>query len=111
MDKAARKSAIAEYKKREAIAGDYAVRCSESGRVWVGRTMDLEKVQTRLWFGLRTGGGQHPAIQADWTAHGEDSFSFERLEPIEAEELRYLRDAILKDRLDHWRSKLGAGVI
>jgi len=111
VDKAARKTAIADYKKREAIAGIYAVRCSLSGRVWVGRTMDLEKVQTRLWFGLRTAGNQHPAMQADWTTYGEESFSFEALEPIEAEELAYVRDAILKERLDHWRSKLGAGVV
>lgn len=106
-----RKAAVAEYKKRKAIAGIYAVRCPANGQVWVGRTLDLEKIQTRLWFGLRTGANVHPAMQAAWNAHGAESLSFEQLEVIDEDASDYVRDATLKDRLAHWRAKLGAGVV
>jgi hypothetical protein len=106
-----RKSAIAEYKKRKPVAGIYAVRCATSGQVWVGRTLDLEKIQTRLWFGLRTGGNHHPAMQSAWNAHGGDGFALEAVEMLEDEQLDYLRDALLKDRLAHWRTALNAGLV
>ncbi|MGE0281410.1 MAG: GIY-YIG nuclease family protein [Rhizobiaceae bacterium] len=106
-----RKAAVAEYKKRKAPAGIYAVRCTATGEAWVGRTFDLEKVQTRLWFGLRTDANVHPAMQAVWNAHGADSFSFEQLEAIDEDLSAYGRDATLKDRLAYWRAELGAGVI
>lgn len=106
-----RKAAVAEYKKRKAAAGIYAVRCSRSGEIWVGRALDLETIQTRLWFGLRTDAKIHPAMQAAWNQHGADSFSLEPLEAIEDDLSAYARDATLKDRLAHWRAELNAGVI
>ncbi len=102
-----RKAAISEYKKRKAAAGIYAVRCLAHGKVWVGRAPDIDSIETRLRFGLRSGGHRHPAMQAAWNAHGGDSFAFEVVETVE-EELAYVRDSILKDRLAHWREALGA---
>jgi len=106
-----RKAAVAKYKKRKAAAGIYAVYCAASGEAWVGRTLDLENIQTRLWFGLRTDANTHPAMQAAWNAHGADSFSLRQLEAIDEEALDYVRDSILKERFAHWRTELGAGVI
>ena len=102
-----RKAVIAEYKKRKAVAGIYAVRCAASGQVWVGRAAALGRLQPRLRFGLRSGGNHHPAMQAAWNAHGGDGFAFDIVEMVE-EELAYVRDSILKDRLAHWRKALGA---
>jgi hypothetical protein len=102
-----RKAAIAEYKKRKALAGIFAVRCLASGQVWVGRAPDIDSIETRLRFGLRSGGHRHPAMQAAWNANGGDSFAFEIIESVE-EELAYVRDSILKGRLAHWREALGA---
>lgn len=102
-----RKAAIAEYKKRKALAGIFAVRCLASGKAWVGRAPDVDSIETRLRFGLRAGGHRHPAMQAAWNAHGGGSFAFEIVETVD-EELPYLRDAILKGRLAHWREALGA---
>ncbi len=101
-----RKAAIAEYKKRKALAGIFAVRLA-SGQVWVGRAPDIDSIETRLRFGLRSGGHLHPAMQAAWNANGGDSFAFEIIESVE-EELAYVRDSILKGRLAHWREALGA---
>ena len=105
-----RKAVIAEYKKRKAVAGIYAVRCSAVGQVWVGRAADLSSIETRLRFGLRSGGNHHPAMQAAWNAHGGDSFTFEIVEAVE-EELDYVRDSVLRDRLAFWRSELKAEVV
>ena len=108
MQNADRKAAIAEYKKRKAVAGIFAVRCSATGQAWVGRALDMDSIQTRLWFGLRTGGNIHNSMQGVWNAHGADSFSFEVLETLKDEEIAYVRDGILKDRLAFWKAELNA---
>ena len=58
----------------------------------------------RVEFSLRSGGDPHRDLQAAWIAHGPAAFAFEELERLEAEELPYVRDALLKDRLAHWRA-------
>lgn len=105
-----RKAAIAAYKKRTAIAGIYALRCAATGEVWVGRAPDLDTVWRRLSFTLTHGASLHASLQAAWRAHGCESFSFEALESIE-EEIDYVRDRRLKQRLDHWCAALGARVV
>lgn len=105
-----RKAATAAYKKREAVAGIYAVRCAATGQVWVGRAGDLATIRTRLWFGLRTGANTHPPLQAAWNAHGADSFSLEIIEELKEDNPSF-RDALLRDRIKHWRGALGADVV
>ena len=111
MQNADRKAAIAEYKKRKAVAGIFAVRCAATGQTWVGRALDMDSIQTRLWFGLRTKGNIHRPLQATWDAHGADSFSFEALETLKDEEIAYVRDGILKDRLAFWKAELSAETV
>lgn len=103
-----RKAAVNAYKERKVIAGIYAVRCGPSGECWVGQAPDLSTVQNRLWFTLRQGNGPWRALQAAWRSHGPDAFSFEVLERIEGEDIAYLRDGILKDRLAQWTGELKA---
>ena len=104
----ARKLAIADYKKRTSVAGIYAVRCQATGEVWVGQALDLDKIQNRVWFMLRMGSHSNAELQRVWSEHGKAAMSFEVLERLEEEELAYVRDALLKERLVHWRSKLNA---
>jgi hypothetical protein len=112
-DASSRKAAIAAFKERKVEAGIYAVRCAASSQVWVGRSPNVDTVQTRLWFMLRTGSKSHPEMQAAWDAHGEGGFSFEVLERLDEEQTvtPYVRDATLKERLAHWRQELAAGTI
>ncbi len=104
----ARKLAIADYKKRTSVAGIYSVRCAAAGEVWVGQALDLDKIQNRVWFSLRTGGHSNPDLQRAWSTLGEAGLSFEVLERLKAEELAYVRDALLKERLAYWRAALNA---
>jgi hypothetical protein len=104
----ARKLAITDYKKRIAVAGIYAVRCGMADEVWVGRTSDLDKIENRVRFSLRTGSHINRGLQDAWSTYGDAAFSFEILERLEEEEAPYFRDALLKERLAHWRAALHA---
>ncbi len=108
-----RKAAIAAYKERKSIAGIYIVRCAASGEAWVGQTLNLEKIQNRIWFSLRQGSHRSESLQAAWRAHGAAGLSFAECERLEEDETEtaYLRDALLKDRVAHWRSELKAEAI
>lgn len=95
-------------KKRTGVAGIYAVRCGTIGEVWVGQTFDLDKVQSQVWFSLRTGSHINRGLQRAWSTYGEAALSFETLERLEEEELPYVRDTLLRERLAHWRAALNA---
>ena len=105
-----RKAAIAAYKERKTIAGIYVVRCTATSEAWVGQSPNLEKIQNRIWFSLRQGAHTCRGLQAAWTAHGSDGLTFAECE-MEEEETPYVRDALLRERVLHWRSQLGAKVI
>ena len=66
-----RKTLIAEYKERPTIAGVYAVICSATGQVWVGKSRHIDTEQNGLWFALRQGGSPWRALQQVWNAHAE----------------------------------------
>ena len=104
----ARKLAVADYKKRTSIAGIYAVRCRTTGEVWVGRALDLDKIQNRVWFSLRMASHSNRDLPRAWSTHGEIGLYFEILERLAEEELPYVRDTLLKERLAHWRETLSA---
>jgi hypothetical protein len=106
-----RKAAIAAYKKGAPAAGIYAIRCPASGQVWVGRTLNADTMQNRLWFTLRQGSHANPELQSAWSTHGGEAFSFELLERLKDEELDYVRDALLKERMAVWRSALQGSAI
>ena len=107
----AKKAAIAAYKERKSVAGIFAIRCTATAEIWVGRTPDLDKIQNRIWFTLRQGGHPCRSLQAAWTKHGPNGFAFEACERLEEEEVTYIRDALLKERALHWRTELGAEAV
>jgi hypothetical protein len=107
----ARKLAIADYKKRPSVAGVFAIRCRATGEIWVGQALDLEKIQNRIWFTLRMGDHRNAELQRAWSAHGEANLSLETLERMEDEELTYVRDTLLKERVLHWRAQLNASAV
>jgi hypothetical protein len=106
-----RRAAIAAYKERKAVAGIYAVRCTATGEVWVGQTPDVDAVQNRIWFSARMGTNPCASLQRAWTTHGAATISFEVVERLKPEDLAYLRNALLKERVTHWRAVLDAQAI
>ena len=106
-----RRAATAAYKERKSVAGVYAMRCAPSGEIWVGETLDIDKIWNRLAFSLRSGSHPRRALQVAWTTHGEATFAFEALERMPEAPSAYARDAALKDRRDVWRQRLGAAPV
>ncbi|MFG1421643.1 GIY-YIG nuclease family protein [Roseixanthobacter liquoris] len=106
-----RKAAVAAYRERKRVAGIYAVRCASTGECWLGRAPDLSTIENRIWFSLRQGGGSNRTLQAAWQAHGSAAFTFHEIERLDPEDNAYVRDALLKERLDHWRATLGAALL
>jgi hypothetical protein len=104
-----KKAAIAAYKKRKAIPGIYAIRCGD--KAWVGQTLNLDTIQNRIWFSLRLGNHSIPELQSAWSAKGGENFTFEPLERLKDDELPFVRDSLLKERVIHWRSTLNGSVI
>jgi hypothetical protein len=105
-----RKAAIAAYKERKAPAGIYAVRCAAARQVWVGASPDLDKIQNRLWFGLRLGKDPHLDLQAAWTQYGAESCYVEIVQPVEFQEddPAHVRGARLNERFAYWAARFGA---
>lgn len=64
MSTSSRKAAIAAYKERKTPFGIFAVRCSVTGQVWVGRSQHLDTQKNGLWFTLRHGTSLNRALQA-----------------------------------------------
>jgi hypothetical protein len=106
-----RKAAIAAYKERKTVAGIFVIRSKASAEQWVGATPNLEKIQNRIWFTLRQGSHNCRSLQVAWTAHGPDNLTFEACERLEEEATPYIRDALLKERMRHWRKQLGAEAV
>lgn len=106
-----RKAAIAAYKERKTIAGIFVVRCAASSEAWVGQAPNLETIQNRMWFSLRQGNHTCRSLQAAWNAHGESGLTFGECERLEDEESPYVRNALLKERMLHWRTELKAEAI
>lgn len=106
-----RKAAITAYKERKTIAGIFVVRCPVSGEAWVGQAPNLETIQNRIWFSLRQGNHTCRSLQAAWTTHGEAALTFNECERLEDEEIAYVRNALLKERMLRWRTELKAEAI
>ncbi len=105
------KALIAAYKDRKTVAGVFAVVCSASGEVWVGRSPHIKTHQNGLWFALRHGGYPRPDLQTAWNTHGEESFRFEDLDHLSPDLSLLEREGELKRRAALWMARLQADAI
>ena len=108
MIKEERKAAVAAYKERSRPAGVFLVRCTATGKIWIGQNPDLEAIQNRLWFTLRMGSHRTTQLQRAWQEHGADNFTFEVVERVSDDEPVHDLPGHLKRRLAHWQQELGA---
>ena len=105
-----RKALIREYKQRRPPMGVYRVRNTITGHALVAASTDLPSILNRHRAQLGMGGHPARALQADWIAHGPESFVFEVLDtltpPAEAD---YDPLADLTVLEDLWLEKLSLG--
>jgi hypothetical protein len=103
-----RKEAIKRFKDRKPLRGVFAVRCTTTGRVWVGSFTNLESIRNRLWFSLRQGNHQNQTLQEEWNAHGEQTFQYEIIEKLDDDLCPIGLSDLLKEKKQHWIARLGA---
>jgi hypothetical protein len=106
--KAARKEAIKKFKERKPLLGAFVVRCTATGRVWVGTSRNLGATKNSCWFGLRSGAHLNQTLQQEWNAHGEEQFQFEILETLDEDLVALEIPDLLKSKKRYWADKLGA---
>ena len=109
--KAARRQIASEFKERKVPQGIFAIRCSATGDAWVGSSPNLPAASNSNWFQLRLGQHRSKSLQAAWTQHGEDSFTFETVDQFEEEIAPInLRDHFTRKKAE-WAEALSAQVL
>ena len=84
------------------------MRCTISGRAWVGASRNLDATKNGCWFMLRNGGHIDKSLQSEWNQHGEAAFQYKILETLD-EDLHTLAIAdLLKQTRDRWVEQLSA---
>jgi hypothetical protein len=102
-----KRDAIRAYKERKQKMGVYAVRCTATGAVWVGRSRNLAAQENRIWFALRLGSERAEGLQDAWNTHGTEAFHFEVVAKLDDADTAY-PDAKLKALLAQCRDRLAA---
>ena len=108
LSKETRKEAIKKFKARKPVLGVFAVRCTTTGRVWVGSSRNLHATKNGSWFGLRIGSHIDKSLQEEWNAQGESAFEYEVLEMLEDDVPTLSVSDLLKEKRNHWIAQLGA---
>jgi hypothetical protein len=103
-----RKEAIRKFKERKPLLGVFAVRCTATGRVWVGVSRNLDATKNGSWFCLRNGSHHDKALQEEWNVHGEPMFQYEVLDKLNDDTLPLGVADLLKEKKKHWIAQLGA---
>ena len=87
--------------------GVYRVHCAVTGHALVAASKDLPSILNRHRAQLRLGGHPSRAFQADWLAHGPESFVFEVLDTLAPSDAPdYDATADLAALEDLWLEKL-----
>jgi group I intron endonuclease len=90
--------------------GVYAITHDESGKAYIGSSVDIGA----RWYNHRAAlrGGRHHShlLQAAWTGHGEDTFSFQILERVESLTDLRLREQAWLDQCRTYESANGYNV-
>jgi hypothetical protein len=103
-----RKEAIRKFKEHKPLLGAYAIRCTATGRVWVGVSKNLDATRNGSWFTLRNGSHIEKSLQAEWNAQGEPAFEYEILVGLD-EDIHPLEvDDLLKEQKKDWLARLNA---
>ena len=106
--KESRREASREFKERKPLLGAYAVRCTTTGRVWVGVSRNLNATKNGCWFTLRIGRHQEESLQAEWNAQGESSFQYEILDSLGNDMHPFEVERLLKEKKNEWIARLSA---
>jgi hypothetical protein len=83
MDK---KQMIKEYKQTPPSMGVYIIKNQQSDHIFIGSSMDLDKIINRHLFELRLKSHQNKKLQEEWNQYGKAQLDFQIVEKIKPEE-------------------------
>jgi hypothetical protein len=106
--KESRKELIRDFKERKPLLGAYVVRCTATGRVWVGASRNLSATKNGTWFCLRNGSHMDKSLQEEWNTQGESSFEYAILDKLDEDVHPLAVDDLLKEKKKAWIAELGA---
>jgi hypothetical protein len=109
--KADRREVARKFKEHKPLRGAFAVRCTATGRVWVGSYANLDAMRNRLWFSLREGLHRDKTLQEEWNTHAEETFEYEILEKLDDDVSALELGDRLKELRLRWAAQLGAGML
>ena len=103
-----RKALIRAYREQRPVMGVYRIRRRDTGRAFVGTSVNVPAIFNRERLQLRFGAHGIASLQQDWNALGEDAFEFEMLDALEwpdnAPDYRPADD--LAALLEMWKERL-----
>ncbi|WP_283674980.1 GIY-YIG nuclease family protein [Butyricicoccus sp. Marseille-Q5471] len=110
MDKKNRREAVAAYKATPLQGGIYQIRNTQTGRILLGRTTELQGSKNRFQFAQLTDSCVDYALQADWRQYGKQIFVWEVLETLEQKETQTPAEfrADIETLYELWQQKLGS---
>jgi hypothetical protein len=106
--KESRKEATRKFKEQKSLLGAYAVRCTVTGRVWVGVSRNLDATKNGCWFFLRGGLHQEKSLQKEWSTQGESAFQYEVLDELNNDVNPLNVADLLKEKQNEWVARLDA---
>jgi len=85
-----------EYKLKQFKIGVFQIRNKINGKIYIDSSPNLDAIWNRHRVELNFGGHRNEVLQKEWTALGEENFSFEILSEIEqkdGENIDYTKEA------------------
>ena len=74
------------YKNMVPPMGIFSLRNNQTGRVFLGSSLNLKNKYERIKLMLGMGNHNNSELQKDWNNYGEESFTFEILETLEVKD-------------------------
>ncbi|WP_274364360.1 GIY-YIG nuclease family protein [Paenibacillus thermotolerans] len=107
IDKQRKKELATAYKSTFRPMGVFQIRNTESGKIYVDCTMDLDGARNRFAFSKQMNMITYSELQSDWKKYGGSSFVFEELDRIKPREETMNDVSELKEYRDEVEALLG----
>ncbi|HWI54418.1 MAG TPA: GIY-YIG nuclease family protein [Desulfobacteria bacterium] len=107
MNSEQRAKAKREYKEISRPMGIFQIKNEVTGKIFIGQSVDLDRIFNRHRFQLDGGGHPNYELQRDWKEYGESNFSYtvlETLKPLDAPSHDYSGELEVLEEL--WLEKL-----
>ncbi|MFE5317460.1 GIY-YIG nuclease family protein [Paenibacillus sp. NPDC056579] len=92
-----RKELVQQYMEKKTVAGVYQIKNTRNEKILIDSTKNINTINGKK-FMLNLGSHPNKRLQEEWKQYGEESFTFELLEPLKMEDSPYFnaKEALAK---------------